>query len=68
MLFQNDKRYGRLICKCEKITEKEIVEAIHQSFRKCNTIKGLKKRIRAGSGLCQGGYCESEILKILLVK
>jgi glycerol-3-phosphate dehydrogenase len=64
MLFEKDKRYGRLICKCEKVTEMEIVEAIHGPLGN-DTIKGLKKRIRAGSGLCQGGYCESEILKII---
>lgn len=63
-LFEKDHRYGRLVCKCEKITEAEIVEAIKGPLGS-DTIKGIKKRARAGSGLCQGGYCEHEVLKII---
>ncbi len=63
-LFEKDPRYGRLVCKCEKITEAEIVEAIKGPLGS-DTIKGIKKRARAGSGLCQGGYCEHEVLKII---
>ncbi len=56
--------YGRIICKCEHITEQEIIDAIHGPLGS-DTIKGIKKRARAGSGLCQGGYCESLVLKII---
>lgn len=56
--------YGRIICKCEHITEQEIVDAIKGPLGS-QTIKGIKKRARAGSGLCQGGYCESLVLKII---
>jgi len=62
--IKEDKRYGNMICKCEKITEKEIVSAIHGTLGN-DTIKGIRKRARAGSGLCQGGYCESLVLKII---
>lgn len=56
--------YGNIVCKCEKITEVEIMEAIHGILGN-DTIKGIKKRARAGSGLCQGGYCENTVLKII---
>lgn len=63
-LIQEDPRYGHIVCKCEKITEAEIVHAIHGQTGS-DTIKGIKKRARAGGGLCQGGYCESQVLRII---
>lgn len=63
-LIKKEPRYGNLVCKCEKITEAEIIDAIHGPLGN-DTIKGIKKRARAGSGLCQGGYCEESILKII---
>ena len=62
--IQENKAYGNIICKCEKITEAEIVDAIHSTIGN-DTIKGIRKRARAGSGLCQGGYCEGLVLKII---
>lgn len=56
--------YGNIVCKCEKITEAEIVAAIHGPMGN-DTLKGIKKRARAGAGLCQGGYCENMVLKII---
>lgn len=63
-LISEDPRYGNIICKCEKITEKEIIDAILGPVGN-DTVKGIKKRARAGAGLCQGGYCESLVLKII---
>ncbi len=63
-LIKENPYYGNLVCKCEKITEAEIMEAIHGPLGN-DTIKGIKKRARAGSGLCQGGYCEGTILRII---
>ncbi|MFH0767737.1 MAG: NAD(P)/FAD-dependent oxidoreductase [Bacillota bacterium] len=63
-LIKKDPRYGNVVCKCEKITEAEIVEAIHGTLGN-DTVKGIKKRVRVGSGLCQGGYCEEMVLKII---
>jgi glycerol-3-phosphate dehydrogenase len=63
-LLDEDPLYGRIICKCEKITEKEIIDAIHGPLGS-HSIKGIKKRVRAGAGLCQGGYCEEKIMKII---
>lgn len=63
-LIKQKPAYGNLICKCEKITEQEIIDAIHGPVGS-DTVKGIKKRARAGSGLCQGGYCESLVLKLI---
>lgn len=63
-LLMEDKSYGNIVCKCEKITEKEIVDAIHGPLGS-HSIKGIKKRVRAGAGLCQGGYCEEKVMKII---
>lgn len=63
-LIESDPKYGNIICKCEKITEAEIVSVIHGPTGN-DTIKGIKKRARAGGGLCQGGYCENLVLKII---
>lgn len=63
-LAKENPKYGNLICKCEKITEQEIIDAIKGPTGN-DTVKGIKKRARAGSGLCQGGYCESLVLKII---
>lgn len=63
-MCKTNPKYGILVCKCEKITEQEIIDAIHGPTGN-DTIKGIKKRARAGSGLCQGGYCEGLVLKII---
>ncbi len=63
-LMKQNPLYGHIVCKCERISEAEIIDHIN---RPCgsSTIKGVKKRARAGSGLCQGGYCESDVLRII---
>lgn len=63
-LIKKFDTYGNIVCKCENITEKEIVDAIHAPLGS-ETIKGLRKRTRAGAGLCQGGYCEEKVMKII---
>ncbi len=57
-----DPLYGRVICRCETITEAEIVEAIR---RGATTIDGVKRRTRAGMGRCQGGFCSPKVMGIL---
>lgn len=55
--------YGRVICRCETITEAEIVEAIRRGAR---SIDGVKRRTRAGMGRCQGGFCSPRVMEILV--
>lgn len=54
--------YGRIICRCETITEAEIVEAIRRGAR---SVDGVKRRTRAGMGRCQGGFCSPRVMDIL---
>lgn len=56
--------YGRVICRCETITEGEIVSAIHQNLPG-RTIDGIKRRCNAGMGRCQGGFCGPKVFEIL---
>jgi len=63
-LIAKDSRFGHIVCRCEKISEGEICDAIHRNCG-ATTIKGIKKRIRPGFGKCQGGFCEPLCLKIL---
>jgi glycerol-3-phosphate dehydrogenase len=60
--IEKDPRAGRLVCFCNEVTEKEIVEAIRRGAR---TLDGVKFRTRAMFGRCQGGFCMARILKIL---
>jgi glycerol-3-phosphate dehydrogenase len=61
-LIKEDPRYGHVICRCETITEGQIVEAIKRGAK---TLDGVKYRTRAGMGRCQGGFCSPRVLKIL---
>lgn len=56
--------YGRVICRCETITEGEIVEAIHRPIVP-TTIDAIKRRCNAGMGRCQGGFCGPRVHEIL---
>ena len=64
-IINKNSDYGKIICRCEKISLGEIKDAIN---RKCGatTIKGVKFRCRPGMGRCQGSFCESEVFKILV--
>ncbi len=63
-LIKGDPRYGNVVCRCETITEGEIVAAMHRSIP-CTTIEGLKRRIRVTAGRCQGGFCGPRIIEIM---
>ena len=63
-LICQDPRYGRIICRCESITEGEILDAIHSPVIP-QSIDAIKRRTRAGMGRCQGGFCQPRVLEIL---
>ena len=63
-LIKKDSRYGRIICRCENITEGEIVDAIHRNAGG-KTVDGIKRRVRPGMGRCQGGFCQPRVMEIL---
>lgn len=56
--------YGRVICRCEIVTEAEIIDAIHRPLG-ATTLDGIKRRTRAGMGRCQSGFCTTRVLEIL---
>jgi len=61
-LVASDSRYGHVVCRCETVTEGEIVEAIR---RGATTLDGVKFRTRAGMGRCQSGFCLPRVVGIL---
>ncbi|GIM29246.1 FAD/NAD(P)-binding oxidoreductase [Clostridium polyendosporum] len=63
-LIKKDSRYGRVVCRCQTVTEGEIVDAIHRNAGAA-TVKGIKKRIGTSMGRCQGGFCGPKIVEIL---
>jgi glycerol-3-phosphate dehydrogenase len=62
-LVNEEPRYGNIVCRCEKISEMEIINAIKQGH---TTLDGIKFFTRAGMGRCQGGFCTYKIIKILM--
>jgi glycerol-3-phosphate dehydrogenase len=63
-LIRNNPSYGHIICRCEGVSEGEVVDAIRRNAG-ARTIKGVKKRCRPGFGKCQGGFCEALVVGIL---
>lgn len=64
LLAQNPE-YGTIICRCEGITQAEIVAAIHNPLG-VTTVSGIKNRSRAMMGRCQGGYCQIRIAELIM--
>lgn len=56
--------YGNVICRCETVTEGEIVEAIHRPIP-ARSVDAIKRRLRAGMGRCQGGFCGPRVIEII---
>lgn len=56
--------YGRIICRCETVSEGEIVEALHRPFV-CASVDAVKRRCNAGMGRCQGGFCGPRVQEII---
>ena len=63
-LIKENPAYGTVICRCETITEGEIIDAIHRTPG-ARSVDGVKRRTRAGMGRCQGGFCSPRVLEIL---
>lgn len=63
-LIRENPAYGNIICRCEMITEGEIIDAIHRPLG-ARSLDGVKRRVRAGHGRCQGGFCSPRVIDIL---
>ena len=62
--IKEDPAWGKIICRCETVAEKEILNAIHSPVG-ATTVDGVKFRCRAGMGRCQGGFCRPRVIEIL---
>ncbi len=63
-LIQENPDYGEVICRCEKVTRAEILQAIHNPLG-VSTMAGIKYRTRAMMGRCQGGYCQMRLEQMI---
>lgn len=63
-IIKKDPRFGEIICDCEKVSLGEILDEFNRSVPP-RSVKAVKKRLRAGFGKCQGGFCQSRVIKIL---
>lgn len=63
-LIKKDPDWGEVVCSCEEITKKEIINAIHNPLG-VSTLTGIKYRTRAMMGQCQGGFCQMKIYDLI---
>ena len=63
-LIKKNPAYGQIICRCESISEGEILDAIHRPLG-ARSLDGVKRRTRAGMGRCQAGFCSPRVMEIL---
>ena len=63
-MIRNNPLYGKIVCRCEKISEQEIIDCLKRPVPP-TSIDGIRKRVRPGMGRCQGGFCQPHVLRIL---
>ena len=63
-LIKKQPAYGNILCRCETISEGEILDAIHRPLG-AKSLDGIKRRTRAGMGRCQGGFCSPKVMELL---
>ena len=63
-IIKNDPSYGKIVCRCEQVTEGEILRAIREN-PPAKDIDGVKRRTRSGMGRCQGGFCQPYVAELI---
>jgi glycerol-3-phosphate dehydrogenase len=63
-IIEKNPAYAHIVCRCEMISEGEILDAIHTN-PKATDLDGVKRRTRSGMGRCQGGFCSPYVVEIL---
>jgi len=63
-LIRHEHLYGHIVCRCEDVSEAEVVRALHGQVA-ARSLDGVKRRTRAGQGRCQGGFCMPRIVEII---
>jgi len=66
-LIAKNPDYGVIICRCEEISKGEIIDALRRNIR-CSTMDGVKRRVRAGMGRCQGSFCGPHVLQLIALE
>ena len=66
-LIKQNPAYGKIVCRCETITEGEILDAINRPLG-ATTLDGVKRRTRAGMGRCQAGFCSPTTMALIADK
>ncbi len=63
-LIKENPKYGKIVCRCEEISEGEIIDAITRTLG-ATSLDGLKRRVRQGSGRCQAGFCTQRAMELI---
>jgi glycerol-3-phosphate dehydrogenase len=63
-LIRENPDYGEIVCRCEQISRGEVIDALHRSVP-CDTLDGVRRRVRPGGGRCQGGFCGPLVLQLI---
>jgi len=63
-LIKNEQDYGVIICRCEEISRGEVLAALRRNVP-CDTVDGVKRRVRPGMGRCQGSFCSPHVVEII---
>lgn len=63
-LMKEDKSYLNLVCRCENVTEGDVIRQLRSPLPPQN-LNGMKKRLRVGMGRCQGGFCTPRLIEIM---
>lgn len=63
-IIKQNPAYSKMVCRCEKITEGEIIDALNSPLKPLS-LDALKRRVRAGMGRCQGGFCTPRVMEII---
>ena len=63
-LIRERPDFGRIVCRCEQVSEGEILDAIRRPLG-AKSMDGVKRRTRAGMGRCQAGFCSARVMELL---
>ena len=63
-LIRNNPLYGKIVCRCEEISEGEIADALTRTLGAVS-LDGLKRRVRQGAGRCQAGFCTPRAMELI---
>jgi glycerol-3-phosphate dehydrogenase len=63
-LIKEKPDYGVIVCRCEEISRGEVLAALRRSVP-CDTVDGIKRRVRPGMGRCQGSFCGPNVAQII---